>query len=201
MMRKMLMLLLISLSIIMMTGCTDKNNTAEDISSPAEKQPYNYPQEISVETPQGRIFEVSSPNGVSVGDKLDNPLKILEDSDNNWRFTGDDGIYFVEGLFNDLNNIPNILILTPTREEVSLTDFVATTETDNTGRQYQVLTWKQVGFKTISIDCLNEKRFRENWSIIGLYNGRADVTPVTILKVHLDEGEFWKIKISSELNS
>lgn len=187
------------LSIVMMTGCAEKEQAA-DISSSAARQVEDYPQKISFETPQGRIFEVSSPNGVSVGNKKDDPLTILNVSNNNWEFIGDDGIYIAEGLFDDLNDIPDIQIITPTKEEVSLTHFTATIETDETGKQYQVLSWEQTGIKTISIDCLNEKMYRKNWSIIGLYNGNAGVTPITISKVHLDEGEFWKIRISSELN-
>ncbi|MDD3006012.1 MAG: hypothetical protein PHX30_00295 [Candidatus Pacebacteria bacterium] len=99
----------------------------------------------------------------------------------------------------DINNIPDIEIITPVKEEVWLRNFHAKNDVDNTGREYITFTWEQQGLKTVSIDYLKKQEFSQYYQTYNLYNGNADECSVVIYKTSLDEGEMWLIRTSGEL--
>lgn len=181
-------------------GCTDKDQKCVDKDSSATVVAPSYPHEVTFKTLQGRTFEISSPSVVSTGNMTDSPKTLLNASNNNWYFLGSDGIYTVLLLSDDIYNIPDINITTPTKEDVWLRNFNATSNTDSTGREFITLTWEQQGLKTVSIDYLKKQEYEQDYQTYGLYNGNANEVSAVIYKTSLVEGEMWLIRTSGELN-
>lgn len=204
---KLLVIASIVLATVLMSGCTGHGDFSVSVGN--DEQPANevssapvtvpsYDHQVTVTTSQGRKYQVSSPNGVSVGTKADTPDSLLGVSDNNWRFTGDDTSYYVQLLCTDLNHIPDIEIMPPVGEKIWFKNFQATDHTDATGKPYVELTWEQQGIKTVSVECLNRTAFAEHYQSVNLYNGKADIKPVTITKVEMTAGDMFLVYISGE---
>lgn len=186
-------IILIVLSIVMMTGCTDKE------SNSMAEQSKSYPQEARLTTAEGRNYEVFSPAGVYIRTEITRPEDILNRSCNNWEFSGDDHSFMVEGIFTDLQEVPDVRIKDPIGNEIAFSDFMAERKIDETGRNYQLVSWEQQGFTTIAIEFLDKEQFRKSWTTRPFYNGKINADPVVIYKTDLAEGEVWKIMISGEL--
>jgi hypothetical protein len=185
--------MLIILSIVMMTGCADKEK------NPEAGQSKSHPQEDRLITAQGGIYEVFSPAGVYVRTEMGHLDDILDRSYNNWEFYGDDQAFMIEGIFTDLEKVPDIRIKDPIGNEITLSDFKAEKKIDKTGRHYQLVSWEQRGFSSISISCLNKEQFRKNWIPVSSCSGSIKPNPIEIYPANLAEGEVWQVRISGEL--